>query len=457
MNESTKTSLKETITQRLIESIEKSLPDLTEGLSRFEIELENISLIDWLNRQSCPEKIYFSDRDKSFQMAAIGAAKTLTQKNSKNLKDAFDIIDSTLKSSEPAIKYFGGICFDPDDELTDDWQAFGRYQFAVPKFELRTENKKTVFAYNVELAGAEDISSVIDDFLQAIDSVNFENEVSGSDNKYTVISQTDSPDQNQWKENVVSVIDGLGDRRIQKVVLARKSKLETSVPANPVEILRRLKDNNTMTYDFCFQLDDENAFVGCTPECLFSASGKDIYSEAIAGTRPIGAGAEEQKKFYKELVESKKEQLEHDYVFEDVSESLDEICDSVEVTDRRQVVSLTNLQHFCSRFSGKLKEDVSINDIIRSLHPTAAVNGYPSAAAKQEIRKYEQFSRGWFGGPVGWISKDSANFAVAIRSALLRGKQISLFAGAGIVKSSEPALEWQETQNKIKQFLDVIE
>jgi menaquinone-specific isochorismate synthase len=297
---------------------------------------------------------------------------------------------------------------------------------------------------------------VIAGFQKAFTSVAFDNNTSQHVDKYTVTDQTDTPDESQWNENVRRVIDGLGDKHIQKVVLARKSELQTSTAANPVEILRRLKENNVITYDFCFQFDDGNAFVGCTPECLFSVCGKSIYSEALAGTRLKGADADEQKKFHKELVESEKEQLEHDYVFDGIKESLSDICDSVEVAGEREVLSLSYLQHFRSRFDGQLKDGVSVNDIIHSLHPTAAVNGYPPAAAKQEIRKYESFSRGWFAGPVGWVGKDSAHFAVAIRSALFREKQISLFAGAGLVRSSKPASEWQETQNKLKQFLEVI-
>ncbi|MCF7954453.1 MAG: isochorismate synthase [Phycisphaerae bacterium] len=456
MNESTKTSLKETVTRAVIEQIEKSLPYLTEGLNRFETELENISPLDWLSRQSCQQKIYFSDRDKPFQVSAIGSAKSLTEQNSKNLEEALMAIDSDLELSQPAIKYFGGICFDPEVEPVDGWETFGRYRFTVPQFELRTENNKTLFAYNAELTGDENISGLIEKFRKAIAHVNLENDSPVSVDQYTITKQTDCPDKKQWDENVKQVISDLGDTHIQKVVLARKLELQTSIPVRPVEILRRLKSKNVMTYNFCFQFEEGNAFIGSTPECLFSLRGKNIYSEAIAGTRLKGTDAAEQKKYHKQLVESEKEQLEHDYVFDNVNESLAEICGSVEIAARRQVVSLSYLQHFSSSFNGQLKDGVSVCDIIRSLHPTAAVNGYPSKAAIREIRKYESFSRGWFAGPVGWIAKGSANFAVAIRSALIRQKQISLFAGAGIVKSSNPEQEWQEIQNKIKQFLDVI-
>lgn len=444
------------VVQGLIERIEKSLPDLIEGLNRFEIELRNIAPLNWLGLQNSPDKIYFSDRDKSFEVAATGSAKTITEHNSKNLKDALSAIENSLASSDSAIKYFGGICFDQDDEQSGGWESFGKYRFTVPEFELRTEDNKATFAYNIEITDKQNIFSVIEDFKKAVDSINFDNCNSSSIDKYIITNQTDIPNEKQWNENVTQVLNDLGNHRIQKVVLARKSKLQTSTPASPVEILKRLKGNNTNTYDFCFQMDNESAFVGCTPECLFKTQNKNIYSEALAGTRLKGTDVAEQKKYHKQLLESKKEQLEHDYVFQDVNESLNKVCSEVEMAGEREVVSLSYLQHFRTGFKGQLKDAVTISDIIKALHPTAAVNGYPSAAAKNEICKYEQFSRGWFAGPIGWVGKDSAHFAVAIRSAFIQGKEISLFAGAGIVESSEPACEWQETENKIKQFLDVI-
>jgi menaquinone-specific isochorismate synthase len=239
-------------------------------------------------------------------------------------------------------------------------------------------------------------------------------------------------------------------------VLARRTTLQLSSQVNPIDILTRVKNKNIKTYDFCFQLTEGDAFIGCSPERLFKKQGKVIYSEALAGTRLKGVSDKEQKQFYKELTESPKEQLEHDYVFDEVKDCLNDICSRMQVTGQRDVLSLSYLQHFCSRFEGELKDGIKNKDIINSLHPTAAVNGFPRLDARREIDKYESFSRGWFAGPVGWIDRQNADFAVAIRSALVTKKQISLFAGAGLVESSDPDLEWQETENKIKQFLDVI-
>ena len=90
------------------------------------------------------------------------------------------------------------------------------------------------------------------------------------------------------------------------------------------------------------------------------------------------------------------------------------------------------------------------------MHPTPAVGGTPRSAALAAIRELEPYPRGWYAGPIGWIERDRAEFAVAIRSAMLSGATASVFAGAGIVPGSVPETEWQETQNKAQAFLKAV-
>ena len=72
------------------------------------------------------------------------------------------------------------------------------------------------------------------------------------------------------------------------------------------------------------------------------------------------------------------------------------------------------------------------------------------------IRKLEGFSRGWYGAPIGYVGQDWAEFVVGIRSGLACGKKLSVFAGAGIVRGSEAASEWNEVENKISNFIKII-
>jgi menaquinone-specific isochorismate synthase len=84
------------------------------------------------------------------------------------------------------------------------------------------------------------------------------------------------------------------------------------------------------------------------------------------------------------------------------------------------------------------------------LHPTPAVAGVPRAAALSAIAALEDFDRGLYAGPVGWVDgRGDGDWAVALRGATLDGARARLVAGAGIVAGSDPDAEWAETEAKL--------
>jgi menaquinone-specific isochorismate synthase len=101
-------------------------------------------------------------------------------------------------------------------------------------------------------------------------------------------------------------------------------------------------------------------------------------------------------------------------------------------------MKLARRRHLISKVRGTLREGVTDAEVLQALHPTPAVGGYPRAEALEEILALEPFDRGWYAGPVGWIGADASEFAVGIRSGLVRGNRLVLFSGAGIVAGSVP-------------------
>jgi menaquinone-specific isochorismate synthase len=104
------------------------------------------------------------------------------------------------------------------------------------------------------------------------------------------------------------------------------------------------------------------------------------------------------------------------------------------------------------RVQGDLRVGVSDRDLVNALHPTPAVAGAPVAEAIVALRDFEPFDRGLYAGPIGVVSRDGAEIAVAIRSARIEGNALTAFAGAGIVEGSDPAEEWRETGHKLLAF-----
>ena len=461
MNKQGNLCYKDSISHRLIERIQRvcSDPDrLQGGLCRFTVEVKDLAPVQWLALQNDAVKVYYSQRDGNSEIAGVGIADIVTDDSHLDLKESLGAIEDRIAYARCDLRYYGGICFDPDNPADGDWVGFGKFCFIVPTFEFRRQGDKATFSYNLLRTPDDTPESAVHNFLSAFDRLVFDGcEDLSEPDRPKILNRSNIPDKSAWGEVISRAISDLSDRNMDKIVLARKSVLRMSRPFDPVLLMNEVRQRNTNSYDFCFQRDDHDAFIGSSPECLFSRQGRNIYSEAIAGTCRTGDSDKERKYHQDKLSSSAKETEEHGYVFDNVKADLAKICSEINVVDERSIVSLSYVQHFCSRFSGLLNDNVSTYDIIEALHPTAAVNGFPKETAKEEIRKCETFSRGWYAGPIGWIGEDSSEFAVGIRSARIKDNEISLFAGAGLVRASDPRMEWEETENKLSLFLDVIE
>ena len=121
-----------------------------------------------------------------------------------------------------------------------------------------------------------------------------------------------------------------------------------------------------------------------------------------------------------------------------------------------RILKLRLLQHLKCDIEAELKPGVCDWQLLAALHPTPAVGGAPREAALAFIREFEPYDRGWYAGACGMLSRETSEFSVAIRSARITARGISLFAGAGIVAGSEPAAEWAELDNKIANVLSLL-
>jgi menaquinone-specific isochorismate synthase len=255
---------------------------------------------------------------------------------------------------------------------------------------------------------------------------------------------------------VESALIEISAHDFEKIVLARKSKLQFSDKLNGFSIIENLKKLNPESTHFCIQIDEHNSFIGGTPELLYKRNNSRVFSVAIAGTRKRGSTEIEDERLEYELMSSEKDLREHRIVIDNVRDIMREICTDVIETDTISVLKLARVQHLYTSFEGTLKKNISDIELISKLHPTPAVGGYPTEEAIREIARLEPFKRGWYAAPVGWISAEAAHFVVAIRSGLIYNNDLYLYSGAGIVAGSDPDSEWEEIENKLANFLRAI-
>ena len=128
----------------------------------------------------------------------------------------------------------------------------------------------------------------------------------------------------------------------------------------------------------------------------------------------------------------------------------------VEVEAEPSLVRLRKVQHLKRNIHASLRAGINGVQLLSALQPTAAVAGLPRQESMQFILDNEPFARGWYAGSMGYISHERAEFCVAIRSALVLGDQVQLFAGAGIVPGSVAEHEWAELDKKMSTLLTLI-
>lgn len=415
-----------------------------------------IDLVRWLAAQASGERVYWSERDGSFVVSGLGAASLVTSESPDDTHALFERMRGDLSPESDGLRYYGGFRFDMGKPTSQQWQPFGAYRFILPEIELGRNGDQYYVACNVVLPdSARDLDRRAG-LIEGLSGVTFDGDTSSADLP-DVIERHDTPSLNDWRSSISELLEAFAENQVEKVVLARESNFALSDKIEPLTLFRTLMDETSYSYHYCFQSQNGPAFIGASPERLYKRTGTSLESEALAGTRPRGETREEDNLLGQELMSSKKETQEHRYVAESILEQFGKYCSTVRRNGGTELLLLRHCQHLLSRIEGTLDRNDRDPDLLKGLHPTPAVGGTPRDIALKRIASMEAFDRGWYTGPVGWIGHDSAEFAVAIRSALVNGKTVSVFAGAGIVPGSDPDQEWDELESKIADFSAILD
>jgi isochorismate synthase len=197
-------------------------------------------------------------------------------------------------------------------------------------------------------------------------------------------------------------------------------------------------------------LSEPAQLVGASPELLVLRTGREVWSQPMAGTAPREHAAA--------LRASGKDDREHRAVVEAVVAGLTPYCDELRAAASPEVVPFPSVVHLATEITGTLHEPApSALDLALALHPTPAVGGTPRTAALELIQRVEGFDRGRYAGPVGWVDANGdGEWAVALRGAELEGTRARLVAGAGVVAGSDADAEWAETAAKLEPMLRVL-
>lgn len=262
----------------------------------------------------------------------------------------------------------------------------------------------------------------------------------------------------EWQARVSKAISEIKNNSLEKVVLARFIDCAVTPEISAQRILQNLAAEYPATWIF-----SNAGLVGATPELLVRLSKSLVTSRILAGTIRKTGNDEKDLALAGSLARSSKDLEEHEYAVRSVADVLAPICTSTNVPETPFVLHLANVMHLATDVTGVLTDSASPADIFEladKLHPSAAVCGTPTFAAKKTIQDIEGISRGRYAGPIGWIdARGDGELGIALRCGQISddAKSIRLFAGCGIVNGSNPESEYAESQAKLLPIRSALE
>lgn len=417
---------------------------------------------------------YWENPSEDFAIAAGQELLEVTASGENRFRDIRQQIEavrssaaeySLLEHSYDGMLFLGGFSF--FDEAGDNvWSSFPSASFTVPKWAIIKEGKYNLLSITIDLdlfnsagkAHAHLLKNIerIKDLITVHSNHEINTKDSGSLERETIA--VPHAEYNRWISAVNRAKKHISADTYKKIVLARQVSVpnpQNTAPTHLINILRREYSN---CYNFLIHRSDNTTFLGSTPERLASFRNNLLLTEALAGSMERGQTAADDTYLERQLSLSPKNKKEHDFVINDIELRLKTLVKEFHRADQPEIKKLANVQHLYTSVRAKLKDNVNPLSIIEALHPTPAVGGYPREKATPYIRKLENFNRGWYAGPVGWLNnKGRGEFAVGIRSGLLTESTAHFFAGCGIVADSDAAAEWNETNLKLKPMLSALQ
>lgn len=181
-----------------------------------------------------------------------------------------------------------------------------------------------------------------------------------------------------------------------------------------------------------------------------------VTTRPIKGTLPSTANPDQ-------LWHSQKDIAELNMVVDMLRNDLGRVCTygSVQVGCGRHIESHPGVHHGVATITGHLHKNRSLVDLLRATMPGGSVTGAPKVRAMQIIDELEPVRRGPYCGAIGYIHGDTAQFNIAIRTALIETDhhgvgRVDYSVGGGIVADSLPSAEYQETLDKAAPLAQVI-
>ena len=249
----------------------------------------------------------------------------------------------------------------------------------------------------------------------------------------------------EFKNNVVKAKQHCKRGDVFQLVLSRQ--FQQKYAGDDFNVYRALRSINPSPYLFYFDYGNFR-LMGSSPEAQIKINEEKAIINPIAGTFRRTGDMAKDILLGDKLSKDKKENAEHVMLVDLARNDLSKHASHVQVEVFKEVQYFSHVIHLVSTVQGKPKGKAI--EIVGDTFPAGTLSGAPKYKAMELIDKYENQTRGFYGGAVGFIGLDnSVNLAIAIRSFVSKNNTLFYQAGAGIVINSTEEGELQEVNNKL--------
>ncbi len=356
-------------------------------------------------------------------------------------------------------RFFCSFSFFPQG--TGSGMDFPTASAMLPEWQINRHQSECTLTANLLLTSETSLAELLDTLEARLEAIERLHQKSWSPpNDYCPRLSLLQPSHlagHQFKTSVAAAIQHISRRHLQKVVLAHAFDLVRQEPFQTLQSLMELRQRHPDCYVFSINNRQGKTFIGASPERLLSLYRGQLITDALAGSAPRGRNSTDDRQLALRLLNSRKEQGEHRMVVDFLASQLEGLGLQPQYPKSPSLLRLSNIQHLHTPIQAMVSGTTHPLHMVEALHPTPAVAGVPTQEAFEQIHAYEQFDRGLYAAPLGWVDTEgNSEFIVGIRSALIDDNWARLYAGAGIVAGSDPEREWAEINLKFRALSEAL-
>ena len=391
------------------------------------------------------ERWYWEIPEDDTAWVGMGSAATVSTSGPGRFDEAAREADQLLSGlrvtgppDAPLPRLAAGFAFD-DTAQSGPWEPFGDGRLVLPAVQVLRRGGRT---WVIRIDGHDRPTPV----MVAPDPAG-PIEVDAAD-------WADEASRAHYRHLVELALKAIERGELVKAVPCRSLRLERR--PDVVRLLATLRS----TYPACATVGvsiGTTSFVAATPERLVAVAGDRLHTAALAGSAPRHADPAIDAALGQGLLTSPKERSEHAVVVDAIDHALQRLGMVDHHPADPVLLRLHGIQHLHTPIDARLPRGIGLFDVVGALHPTPAVAGHPGGRSAELRSTHEGMDRGWFASPVGWLdSSGDGEFRVALRSALITDVDTTLYAGAGVVRGSDPSRELLETDVKLGALLGPV-